>query len=306
MRAIDSRSGLAFLVSQLTYIEKTLYEQQYQEIIYDKLIPVTTEAGEWATSITYYYMSGTAIAEFIGSKALDIPIAEVGSDGVTVPVVYGATGYQYTHEEIRQAIYLNRPLPQMKANNARRAYEELTHRTAMIGDIKRKLLGFVNNPNVNSSVVVDPGSGTEWVNKTPDQILTDINNGMGSIFVDSLQIERADTLLLPTAQWNHISGTPRSPNSDLTILRWVINNSPYLTSDANVIPVAELAGAGVGNTNRMIAYKKDIGKLKMHIPLPLRFLEVQAFGLGYKVPGEFKIGGVEWMYPGSARYIDGI
>jgi len=38
----------------------------------------------------------------------------------------------------------------------------------------------------------------------------------------------------------------------------------------------------------------------------LRFLEVQAFGLGYKVPGEFKIGGVEWMYPGSARYIDGI
>ena len=47
-------------------------------------------------------------------------------------------------------------------------------------------------------------------------------------------------------------------------------------------------------------------KVVGHIPMPLKFTEPQRKGRGFEVPGEFKCGGIEFRYPGSARYADGI
>jgi hypothetical protein len=302
----DAGTGLAFLLSQLTHIEAKLYEVQYKQINYASVVPVSNEAGEGAVSVTYFFMDGKTVAKFVGTNSLDVPISEIGMDKVVVAVELAATGYQYSDEELRQAIYLNRPLPQLKANVARRGYEELAQRTCMFGNDTYNLPGFVDNTNVTDALVVDPGSGTEWVNKTPRQILFDINDFMGDIFVDTLQVERPDTLALPTSQWNYIAGTPRSDQSDLTILAWLIANSPYLTSTEDVIPLTELAGQGAGGTDRMVAYTKNLDKLVFHIPMPLRFTEPQRKGRGFEIPGEFKLSGVEFRYPGSARYADGI
>jgi len=302
----DAATGLAFLLSQLTHIESKMYEKKYKAITYPAIVPVSNEAGEWAESITYFFMTGAAVAKFVGTKSLNVPIAEIGTDKITVPVELGATGYEYSDEELRQAIQLKRALPQLKSNTARRAYEELAQRVAMVGDTTHNLPGFINNTNVTAATVVNPGSGTTWVTKTPNQILFDINDFMGAIFVDTLQVERANTLLLPTAQWNYLAGTPRSDNSDTTLLQWLINNSPYLSSANDIIPVTELAGAGAGSTDRMMAYDKDIDKVVFHIPMPLRFTEPQRKGRGFEVPGEFKLSGIEFRYPGSARYADGI
>jgi hypothetical protein len=306
MKTYDAPTGLAFLLSQLTYIETKMYEKLYKNITYPNVLPVTNEAGEWAESVTYFYMDGAAVAEFVGTKSLNVPISEIGTEKVTIPVELGATGYEYSDEELRQAIQLQRPLPQLKASTSRRAYEELAQRVGMLGDTTHNLPGFINNVNVTAATVVNPGSGTEWVNKTPNQILFDVNDFMGDIFVDSLQVERPDTLLLPTAQWNYIAGTPRSDNSDTTILQWLAANSPYLNSVEDIMPISELAGAGAGATDRMMAYTKDIDKVVYHIPMPLRHTEPQRKGRGFEVPGEFKLAGIEFRYPGSARYADGI
>lgn len=302
----DVASGLAFLLSQLTAVEAKMYEVQYKNITYPSVIPISNEAGEWAESVTYFFMDGAAVAEFVGSKSLDVPIAEIGTDKIVVPVELGATGYEYSDEELRQAQVLGRPLTQLKANVARRAMEELAQRTCMVGDTTHNLPGFINNTNVTAASVVNPGSGTEWVNKTPAQILFDINDLLGDIFTDSLQVERPDTLLLPTSQWSFIASTPRSDNSDTTILQYVVANSPYLNSADDIMPITELVGAGAGATDRMMAYTKSIDKVVFHIPMPLRFTEPQRKGRGFEVPGEFKLSGVEFRYPGSARYADGI
>ncbi|RLB93613.1 MAG: hypothetical protein DRH26_03495 [Deltaproteobacteria bacterium] len=306
MRIYDAATGLSFLLSQLTHIESKMYEKKYKAITYAQIIPVSNEAGEWAESVTYFFMDGAAVAKFVGTKSLNVPIAEIGTEKVTVPVELGATGYEYSDEELRQAIQLQRPLPQLKSNTARRAYEEMAQRVAMVGDTTHNLPGFINNTNVTSATVVDPGSGTEWVNKTTAQILFDINDFMGDIFVDTLQVEKPNTLVLPTAQWNYIAGTPRSDQSDTTILQWLVANSPYLSSESDIIPITELASAGSGSSDRMMAYDKDMDKVVFHIPMPLKFTEPQRKGRGFEVPGEFKLSGVEFRYPGSARYADGI
>ncbi len=303
---IDAAAGLAFLLSQLTHIESKMYEKLYKAITYSTIIPVSNEAGEYAESVTYFFMDGAAVAKFVGTKSLNVPIAEIGTEKVTVPVELGATGYEYSDEELRQALHLQRALPQLKANSARRAYEELAQSVGMTGDETHNLPGFINNSNITINTVVNPGSGTEWVNKTAAQIIFDINDLMGDVFVDTLQVERPTTLLLPTYQWNYIAGTPRSETTDTTILQWIVANSPYLNSIDDVIPTPELTGAGGGGADRMMTYTKDMDKVVYHIPMPLKFTEPQRKGRGFEVPGEFKLGGVEFRYPGSARYGDGI
>lgn len=302
----DAATGFSFLLSQLSYLETKMYEKKYKAITYNLVIPVSNEAGEWAESIVYFYMDGRAVAEFVGTKSLNVPISEIGTEKVTVPVELGATGYEYSDEELRQAMQLQRPLPALKTNACRRAYEEHAQRVGMNGDTTHNLPGFIDNANVTANTVVNPGSGTEWVNKTPNQILFDINDFMGDIFVDTLQVERPNRLLLPTYQWNYISGTPRGEHNDTTILQYIAANSPYLSSPADIIPLSELAGAGAGGTDRMMAYDFDRDKVVMHIPMPLKFSEPQRRGRGFEVPGEYKLGGVEYLFPGSARYADGI
>lgn len=303
----DAATGLAFMISQLSGIEQKMYEKKYKAITYNLLIPISTEAGEFVTSITYFYMDGRAVAKFIGTKSLNVPIAEIGTQKVTVPVELAATGYEYSDEELGQAMMLGRSLTADKASLARRACEEHLQSVAMVGDTTHNLPGFINNSNITSASVANGALGTPtWVTKTPNEIIFDVNDFMGDIFVDTLQVERPNRLLLPTAQWNYISGTPRSDNSDTTILSWLVANSPYLTSESDVIPVSELAAAGAGGTDRMMAYDFDIDKVVMHVPKPLIFTEPQRVGLGYQVPGTYKCGGVEFRYPGSARYADGI
>ena len=47
--------------------------------------------------------------------------------------------------------------------------------------------------------------------------------------------------------------------------------------------------------------------VKLHLPVPLRFLEPMRSGpMIYEVPGYFKTGGVEIRLPGAVRYRDGV
>jgi hypothetical protein len=79
-------SGMSFLVGALTYVEPKVYEKEYANINYYNVIPVSNEAGEGATVITYYSMDGSAVAQWQGSKAYDIPLVDLSSDRSNIDV----------------------------------------------------------------------------------------------------------------------------------------------------------------------------------------------------------------------------
>ena len=300
-------AGLAFLISQLSYVESKVFEKQYEDINYPKVIPVSNEAGEFADSITYFYMDGAAMAKFVGSNALDVPIADISTNKVTIPVEYGAIGYEYTLREMEQAQQLNRNLSTLKATIARRGYETLVQKTSMRGDASRGLPGFLDNANVPlTTVVAGANSTTTLASKTPAEILKDVNTIFSTVFESTKMVERADTLALPPKQWSYIMGTPRSENSDTTIAQYIVNNSPYISSIDKIVPINELTGAGVAGADRAMAYTNNSDKVILHLPKLLSFKAPQEKGLGFQVPGDFSVGGVEFRYPMSALYADGI
>ncbi|MNY73088.1 hypothetical protein D3C86_2117840 [compost metagenome] len=56
----------------------------------------------------------------------------------------------------------------------------------------------------------------------------------------------------------------------------------------------------------MVAYRRSPDVVKMHVPMPLRWLQAEQRLLKFEVPGIFRLGGVEVRRPGAMRYLDGI
>jgi hypothetical protein len=117
-------------------------------------------------------------------------------------------------------------------------------------------------------------------------------------------VENPDTLLLPYADWRKVSTTPRSSNSDTTVLDFFLKTNGTIK---NVEPINELdLGKSFGNltAKRMVVYKRDPAKLEFHISLPLTLLPPEPRNLAFMVNGEAKSGGFTPYQPKSITYID--
>ena len=199
-------------------------------------------------------------------------------------------------------------MDQRRANAARRATEQTVNDVAFFGDDTSGLPGLFSNPNIPTGAVVNPGSGTEWVNKTPDEILFDVNDLFADIFETTKMVERGNTLLLPPSQWSYIMSTPRSSNSDTTIAQYLAMNSPYLDSIEDIIPVNECSAANNPelSDDAMVAYDRNPDKLQLEIPVELEMLPVQQKNLEFLVPGRLRLAGLNIYYPLSLAIATGI
>lgn len=300
--------GAYFFQRQLEHIKARSYDVQYAELQARMLFPVSNEAGPGVTTITYRTYDQSGAAKIINAYADDLPRADVAGKETSIPVRSVGISYGYNLDEIQSAQLTGQPLDQRRANAAVRAVEQTTNDVAFFGDVESGLPGFFDNPNIPTGTAVNPGSGTEWVNKTPDQILFDINDLFADIFEVTKMVERGNTLLLPPAQWSYIASTPRASNSDTTILQYVVQNSPYLQSESDVIPVNECAAANnpLYANDVMVAYDRSPEKLQLEIPVELEMMQVQQKNLEFTVPGRQRLGGLNIYYPLSANIIEGI
>lgn len=300
--------GSVFFKRELELVKSQSFDVLYADLVARNLFPVNNEGGFAITSITYQSFDKVGKAKIINGGSKDLPRADAGGVEISNPVREIGISYGWNVKEIAAAARTGRPIDRLRAEAANRAVEELVSEIAFGGNAENGLPGFLSNTSIPTSTVVDPGAGTEWVNKTPEQIYFDMADLLGDVFTNSLMRERADTLLLPVAQWNLIATTKFNTGADTntTILKYLVENSPYLTSMDNVIPVNELLGAGAGGTDRMVAYTRRPDKLQFEIPAELQFLPPQEQGLEFIVPAWLSICGVVVYYPLSAAFADGI
>jgi hypothetical protein len=308
----DAQAAMSFMVQQASYIEPQVYRVQYPEIQYPALIPTDTAGNEWAKSITFFSLDRVGYAAWFQARASDIPLADVSRTKYEQGIEMAAVGYRYDLEEIGQSMLIpGTNLTTERAEAARRAYEEFMDRVAFFGDTAKNWTGLTNDPNV--TVVSAPADGTGssalWANKTTDQITRDINLILSGVYTTSLQTETADTLLLPTDRFTAIA-TMRIPNTTAGLLDWIQRYNTYTAITGQPLTIRAVRGletAGAGGLARAIAYRRDPAIVKLHLPMPHRFLPVwQTNPLVFDVPGIFRTGGVEVRRPGSMRYLDGI
>jgi hypothetical protein len=309
---------LGFVVQQALTVNTTVYEQRFPDLDFGRLVYVDTSAPEWTPGILTFLSSTVGRAEWFSGGAKDVAKAEVTRDRSDVRIHMAAVGYSWDIEEIGQAALLGISLDTAKAEAARRAYTEFMWNTTLTGDTTKGLLGLANQISVTTGTAPANGTGnvTTWFDangnatKTPAQVVSDINNVLTGVYTGSLTVEMADTLLLPYSTISYLGATPMSATNSETILSFILRTNIYTQMTGQQLTIRGVLGldtAGAGGTKRMVAYANRQDVVKLHLPMPHRFLApATTNNIQFDVPGIFRTGGVEVLRPGAFRYLDGI
>jgi hypothetical protein len=298
----------AFFKRQLEYIKARTYDVKYKELKAFSLIPISAEAPNGATEITWRSFKQYGLARIIADYAHDFPRVDVFGTEQTVKVKDIGDSYGYSIPEIRRAAMAGFDLEGRRAATARRAMDEKLHDIALNGDATYNLQGFIDYPGVNEYVVPNGTDGTpQWSTKTADEILTDLNGIVTTIVEVTSGRERPNTIIMPIGQYNLIRNTRLGTNSDITVYEFFAKNNPDITIDW----LNELDGAGdedsdLNATDRMIAYTRDEEHLTLEIPTAFEQLEEEKTGMEYTIPCHASCAGTIVYYPLSVAVADGI
>lgn len=305
IKLMDDQAALGFVLSQTSHIETQVNETIYPDIQYPALIPVDTSAHPFAKSVTYFSSDKFGAADWINGNSDDIPLVGGERAKHETQVHMAAIGYSYGYEEINHAQMMGINLQAEDALAARRAYEEMVDRVALDGDTRKGFQGLKNN----SGVTVASAVTGDWTTATEDQILGDINAALLIGGTNTKFTSYADTLLLSFTRMNLLA-TARLGDTSMTVLEFIRRNNTYTAMTGRPLTIRAVRGldtAGASGVQRMIAYRRDPMVLKMHIPMPHRFLPAEKTGpLTITVPGVFRIGGLDIRRPLEVAYIDGI
>ena len=301
----DAQAAMAFVESQSSHIERQVNKTVYPDIQYPQLIPVDTSANPFAKTVTYYSSDQFGKAGWINGNSNDIPLAGTEMAQHESSVYTAGIGYGYGWEEINQAQSLGRNLTADDAMAARRAYEEMVDGVALLGDATKGFEGLCDH----SAVTAASATNGTWATATEDEILEDVNNVILAVATGTLYTSIGDTLLLPYGKLNLIA-TRRLGDTTMTILEFLKKNNTYTATTGRELLIRGVRGldtAGAGSTARMVSYRRSPEVMKLHIPMPHRFLPVFQQGpLNWIVPGVFRLGGLDIRRPKEVRYGDGI
>lgn len=312
------QSALGFFESQLAHIERQVYAKKYPFIQYRRLVPISTTANQWADSITHYSMDKVGEAKWFAANSNSVPLADIERDQHNVAVHMAAIGYEYNEEELARAMMVpGQQLPAEKAMAARRVSEEYIDDVVLRGNADFGWNGLINSDSIVTVVNAPDGAAgtTGWSTKTPDEIIKDVNTLVTGIYETTKQTEMADTLLLPISLYTDIVTRRLTDSNAMTLHDFIMKANVYKAetgSDLKIMTVRGLEAAGptkasTDTTNRIVAYRKDREVLKLHMPMPHRFLPIWRTGpLVYTVPGIFRLGGLEIRLPQAIRYMDGV
>jgi len=298
---------LGFAENQTSHVESAVNEALHPDIQYPQLVPVDTSASEFARSVTYYSSDKYGKADWINGNSNDIPVAGSEMAKHEKMVYMAGVGYSWGFEELGQAMMLGRNLQADDAMAARRAYEEMVDRVALYGDDTKGFQGITNN----TGVTVEAATNGDWndATTTGDQMAADINAALLGLGEDVGFTSMANTLLVGPRKMERL-GTVRMGDTSETVATFLREKNLYTATTGQPLTIRAVRGldtAGAAGAARMIAYRRDPAVLKLHIPMPHRFLPVYQDGaLNMVVPGVFRLGGVDIRRPKEVRYIDGI
>lgn len=297
-----------FFERELEQIKTKTYDVKYPELKIRKLVPVNSDVDPGADSITYYQYDSVGMAKIVESYAKDFPRVDVKKAKFNSPVESLGDSYGYSIQDIRKAKMAGIPLEQRRANAARKAVMQSEDQIGSFGDTATGLPGLFNNPNTPEYTIPADGAGgggssKKFVDKTPDQIIRDLNGFVNSPLDLTNGVESVDTILFPISIFTYLRTTARSINSDTTIMEFFLKNNSFIK---NVDHYYKLKGAGATGTDKMFAYMRNPDTLSLEIPQDFEQFPPQEEGMEFVIYCHERFGGVIIYYPLATVFADGI
>lgn len=307
----DAQQAMGFIVPQQYRIETQVYETRYPSFDYARLVPVNTDGGMWALGSIFYSGDIAGVAQWINTKADDVPFANISQTQHIRQNHMAAIGYEWALGELKRAQMIGQNLSADKAMAARKVAEKFVYDVSIRGHTEKNMTGLVNSSGIPTANVAADGTGsaTGWATKTPDQIMRDINAALDDVYNNTGEVHIANTLLLPTTALQYIAGKRIGDGAD-TLAKFIRENNSYTVNTnqpLTILGTRELETAGASSTRRMVAYDRDREVVQFHYPGPHEFLPVfQRSSTTWEVAGIMNVGGTEFRLPKAVSYRDGI
>ena len=311
-----------FFARQLELIQAKTYDVLYPELKGRSIFSTNTEGGEGVTNFTWRSFDKRGKVAIIAGKATDLPRSGIEGKEYTSTVRTLGGSYGYSRQEIAASKMTGLPLDSRLAEATRRAYEEEVNQLIWFGSEEHGLSGLFggvaggNWSHISNTLVAAAAGGanaTEWgVDKTPDEVVADLNAALIKMVVDTKQVFRPNQILMSVAKRNYLMTTPRSLQSDMSIMSWFIANNDFITSADQIVAINELDTAfGVnpgltGDAQGFIVRATGDDNAICREPFPFTPVPVQYKGLELEINNYGRFGGVVIYRPESISFFYGI
>jgi hypothetical protein len=252
-----------------------------------------------------------------GRSSTQVTSVSIDISKKVFPLIPWSMELAYTVFELESAARLGRPVDEQKFKAIQTKHQMDVDQMVYVGDTQTVSTGLINNSlmtNVNN--LPNGVSGfSQWANKTPTEILQDINTALTGVWANSAWAVTPRRILIPPNQFGYISTQLISNAGSMSVLRYVDENN-LLTGTGQgqleILPMKWLIGAGVGGTlgttgtvDRMFVYTKN----RDFVRYPMTMIQrtpVQYDGLYHKATYYCKLGQMEEVYPETVGAFDGL
>lgn len=314
-------SALAYYVNQLENLDRALHEPltsvSWARDI--KLRPGITMSNESTSFIRSTFAGVGSLGQgsgnaggnmpWISAETNDIPGISVNGEKLVKPLRLLARELSYTSVELERSQLLGQPLDSQKMDAMNIMYQMNTDQMVYIGATEVGATGLLNSADVTAGNVVNGASGSPlWANKTPDEILADVNTLITSTWTGSALAVCPSELRLPPVQFSYIASQKVSSAGNVSILKFLEENSISLKINGkalNIQPVKWLTGRGASATDRMVVYTNELNLVRYPM-VPIRRETAYYKGIRFTAPYLWAFGEMEFVYPETVRYADGI
>jgi len=227
----------------------------------------------------------------------------IGKDSTAIPLTLWGMELGWTVVELAAAAKVGRPIDTQKYDAMQLKWNMDTDEQVYKGDSQLGVRGLTNYLGAALT-----NAAKAWAVSTPDEIRASINKVLSDAWAATGYTLVPRDLLLPPEQFALLSSIIVSSAGNQSLLSYLRENTIAYHQNGvplNIRAVKWLKGAGVGGTDRMVAYTND--KKYVRFPMvPLLSVPIQYRGIYQLTTYYGKLGAIESPYPETMAYVDGI
>lgn len=307
-------SNLAYYVNQLDNFDQRLHEPLFS-VTWGRDIKLRSglSMALESTSFTRETFAGGGTQTITGKpwispETTTIPGVSINGERIVTPLRLLGREVSFTSVELERSQLLGQPIDTAKLNALNSLYQLNTDEQVYIGDTFTGDQGLFNSSQVAFGNVTGGTWAAAIAANTPDVILAQVNEVLNASWAATGYAVTPRELRIPPAQFGAIAMAKVSGNANMSVLQYIAQNSISTVNNGtplNILPSKWLTGRGVGSTDRMVAYTNEEDRVRFPM-VPVRRETAYYQGIRFIAPYIWAYGQVEFVYPETVLYRDGI
>lgn len=319
MDAAGIASGQAFLNSELEKRDN-MVRTPLTSFTYTRDIPIRVGGGwsEFVSAMQVGYGiaggSGDGIVHSGGANGIPMVQADFSKGMFKAHMV--AAGTRVMWIDMQRGNMTGRNIDSLLRDGLRMAYDKHMEENTYAGFARYGTTGLLNNEDVAIMEAAPNGASASpsarWKDKTPDQILKDVNDAILETWARSEYDLDAvpNHIIVPYEQYNYIATKKVTELAEKTILAFLLENNvaKHNGSDLFIGATSWCKGAGDDGADRMVVYSNKEKYIAMDelAPLTRAMTSPNTENFCYDTAYAGNLSEVEVFYDQTITYVDGI